>query len=114
MTYEDDPLPQPIDWDELAKSEPRPPRQLMEGLPQSQPTAVFGDGGLGKSYIELTRAVCLATGRPFFGIPTRKGALTESVLYYSSTIQRPTSIFGSTTSVATSMSIWHQPVTTTC
>src|SRR5260221_6811726 len=83
MTYEDDPLPQPIDWDELAKSEPRPPRQLMEGLPQSQPTAVFGDGGLGKSYIELTRAVCLATGRPFFGIPTRKGALTESVLYYS-------------------------------
>lgn len=79
--YEDVPLPPPLDWDSLAKGRPRTPSQLMEGLPRGKPTGVFGDGGLGKSYIELTRAVCLATGRPFFGIPMN--GLTESVLYLS-------------------------------
>lgn len=83
MTYEDEPLPPPLDWDALAKGSPRPPSLLMEGLPRGKPTGVFGDGGLGKSYVELTRAVCLASGRPFFGVPMKFGALTENVLFLS-------------------------------
>jgi RecA-family ATPase len=45
---------------------------VMLGVPCGNVTGVFGHGGSGKSSIELHRAVCIALGRPFFGIPTEQ------------------------------------------
>jgi RecA-family ATPase len=62
----------PLDLAELAERDPEPPRFIMPGLPAEGGTLVSGHGGAGKSFIELHRAVAIATGRPFFGLATEQ------------------------------------------
>lgn len=48
--------------------EPGPVEFVVEGLVlDKQLNSLFGDGGLGKSYLALHLAYCVASGRPFFG-----------------------------------------------
>lgn len=48
--------------------EPGPVKYIVEGLIlDHQLNGLFGDGGLGKSYLALHLAFCVATARPFFG-----------------------------------------------
>ena len=60
--------PPALDLEALSEKEPHPPRSIMEGLPIGYPTGSFGHGGAGKSQIELFRAVCIAAGRPCWGL----------------------------------------------
>jgi len=72
--------PPPIDMAALAKQQPEPPRLIMPGwLPEGYATLLAGHGGVGKSAIALHLAVCLALGRPFWGI----GCEQRNVLYLS-------------------------------
>lgn len=70
---------QALDLHELANREPERPRQIMVGLPCGYVTLLAGHGGAGKSTIELTRAVSIAAGVPFFGLPVER----RRVLYLS-------------------------------
>lgn len=54
--------------------EPGPVRWVVHGLVlDSQFNLLFGDGGLGKSYLALYLANCVASGEPFLGIPVERG-----------------------------------------
>lgn len=63
------PFPALLDLAALAQREPVPPRFIIDGwLPEGQATLFAGHGGAGKSLIALTAAVCIAAGRPFYGL----------------------------------------------
>lgn len=52
--------------------EPGPRTELVERLiPEGYATVLFGDGGMGKSYLALGLAMCVATGQPFVGLTVR-------------------------------------------
>ena len=54
--------------------EPEPRRSIIEGLmPEGALTILFGDGGLGKSYLALYIATCVALGIPIAGRPVEQG-----------------------------------------
>lgn len=58
-------------WNRL---EPEPRRSIIEGLmPEGALTILFGDGGLGKSYLALYIATCVALGMPIAGRPVERG-----------------------------------------
>lgn len=50
---------------------PGPNSWIVEGLiPDREVTALYGDGGVGKSFIGMCLAQCVALGQPFLEIPT--------------------------------------------
>ena len=52
----------------------QPPRYIVEGLiPIQSVNIAVGDSGLGKSPCAYQMAMCVATGRPFLGVPVRQG-----------------------------------------
>ncbi len=65
--------PENIDLKELDQHAPQSPQFIMpDWLPCGYATMIAGHGGVGKSGISLHLAVCIALGRPFFGIPTKQ------------------------------------------
>lgn len=65
--------PQPLDLERLAEHEPQPPKFIVEDwMPCGYATLMAGHGGVGKSGIALYLAVCIASGRPFFGIKVQR------------------------------------------
>lgn len=72
--------PQPLDLRELANIDPvTPPMIINDWLPAGYATLLAGHGGAGKSAIALHLAVCIATGKPFFGLEVGQ----RRVLYLS-------------------------------
>jgi RecA-family ATPase len=70
----------PLDLMKLSSSEPQPPKFIMaDWSPCGYATLFAGHGGVGKSGIALTLAVCIAAGIPFFGLPVER----RRVLYLS-------------------------------
>jgi hypothetical protein len=54
--------------------EPQPRRSIIEGLmPDGALTILFGDGGLGKSYLALYIATCVCLGTSIAGRPVEQG-----------------------------------------
>ena len=48
------------------QTEPGPRRSMIDGLmPEGALTILFGDGGLGKSYLALYIATCVAPGNSY-------------------------------------------------
>jgi RecA-family ATPase len=65
--------PSPLDLEALAEREPAAPAFLIpDWLPTGYATLLAGHGGAGKSQVALMLAVCLASGRPFFGMPVKR------------------------------------------
>jgi hypothetical protein len=64
--------PEPLDLAAIAEVEPAPPESLSEGVPVGYATGTFGHGGIGKSQIELMRAVCIAAGIPYCGFESER------------------------------------------
>lgn len=64
--------PDALDLAALAARDPRPPKNIMAGLPTGYVSQTFAHGGTGKSQIELMRAVCIAAGLPFCGLPVEQ------------------------------------------
>ncbi len=61
--------PPAVDFTLLAGRDPAPPRFIVDDwLPAGYATLMAGHGGVGKSGIALHLAVCMALGRPFFGL----------------------------------------------
>ncbi len=59
-------------WDLDAADVPSK-RWVLEGLvPEAEPTLLAGHGGAGKSMFALHFAVCVASGKPFFGIAVER------------------------------------------
>ena len=52
-------------------------------LPKGYPTILAADGGIGKSFLSLHLATCVALGRPFLGLPVMRG----NVLYLDFELQ---------------------------
>lgn len=53
---------------------PPPQRWLVRGIiPNDVRTFLYGRGGSAKSYLAILLTVCIATGKPFLGIPTVMG-----------------------------------------
>jgi AAA domain/Bifunctional DNA primase/polymerase, N-terminal/Primase C terminal 1 (PriCT-1) len=72
--------PAPLDIAAMASTEPVAPRHIVEPwLPAGEVTLLAGHGGAGKSYIALQLAVCLALGRPWYGLPAEQ----RRVMYLS-------------------------------
>lgn len=72
--------PEPLDLVNLAARQPQPPSFILrDWLPCGYATLLAGHGGVGKSGIALTLAVCIAQGMPFFGIESER----RKVLYVS-------------------------------
>ena len=71
--------PDALDLVALATRDPHSPKSIMEGLPCGYATETFAHGGTGKSQIELMRAVCIAAGVAFCGLPVER----RKVLYLS-------------------------------
>ena len=72
--------PAPLDLAALLAIEPSPPRMLVnDWLPCGYATLLAGHGGAGKSTVALHLAVCLATGRGWWGLRTER----RRVLYAS-------------------------------
>lgn len=67
-----------IPWTTLAtKAYPEPQFLLDPFIPTGGITFLYGDTSIGKSPLTWRIAECIATGTPFFGLPTTKG----NVLY---------------------------------
>ncbi|MGE0583472.1 MAG: DnaB-like helicase N-terminal domain-containing protein [Steroidobacteraceae bacterium] len=64
--------PRVLDLAALAEIEPSLPQSIMPGLPIGYATMLAGHGGAGKSLIALYLAVCVASGRPFFGLEVQR------------------------------------------
>ena len=65
--------PPPLDLIALSRTEPQPPRAIIaDWLPCGYATLLAAHGGAGKSSIALHMAVCMALGRPFFGLPVER------------------------------------------
>jgi len=61
-----------------AVEEPGPRRDVVDGLlPEGYPTVLFGDGGMGKSYLALGISTCITLGRSFLGLAVQ----ASNVLY---------------------------------
>ena len=72
--------PASLDLEVLAEREPEPPKFIVpDWLPCGYATLLAGHGGVGKSGIALTLAVCIAAGVPFFGLHVER----RRVLYLS-------------------------------
>lgn len=73
---EDDPgprWPEPLDLSAMAHVEPDPPRFIVKDwFPAGYATMLSGHGGVGKSYIGLHLAVCMAMGIKWWGRPTAR------------------------------------------
>ncbi len=62
-----------LDLAQLARTEPAPPAFVIpDWLPCGEVTLFAGHGGSGKSAIALLAAVCIASGRTFYGLHTRQ------------------------------------------
>ncbi len=60
-----------IDLSSLAAG---PPAWRVDGwVPDAGVSLLFGDGGHGKSMLALYMAACVAVGKPFLGLPTKRG-----------------------------------------
>ena len=69
-----------VQIDDLATADIKPTEFWWDGyMPAGVVTLLGAHGGTGKSTLGLMLAVCIATGQPLFGVPTRQGA----VLYFS-------------------------------
>lgn len=74
------PWPAPLDLVRLAGIPPAPPEMIIpDWLPAGYGTLLAGHGGMGKSGIALHLALCIATGREFYGLPVQR----RKVLYMS-------------------------------
>ena len=63
-----------VAFDDLAHTEPEGPRYVWHGLvPAGFVTLLGAHGGTGKSTVALMLGVCVALGRPLFGIRTEPG-----------------------------------------
>jgi len=63
-----------VAFDDLAHTEPEGPRYVWHGLvPAGFVTLLGAHGGTGKSTVALMLGVCVALGRPLFGIHTEPG-----------------------------------------
>jgi hypothetical protein len=63
--------PSPLDLAELGRTEPQPPRHIIEPwFPEGEVTLLSGHGGACKSYIALELSACLGLGKPWCGLPT--------------------------------------------
>lgn len=52
------------------------PGNIIDGLiPEQSVNIVIGDSGLGKTALMLEMALCVASGKPFLGLPVRQGAV---------------------------------------
>ncbi|MBE7422233.1 MAG: AAA family ATPase [Zoogloeaceae bacterium] len=72
--------PEPLDLEALSEREPEPLKFIVpDWLPCGYATLLAGHGGVGKSGIALTLAVCIAAGVPFFGLHVER----RRVLYLS-------------------------------
>ena len=73
--------PAPLDLRELAVTDPEPPQSIIEDwLPAGYATLVAGHGGSGKSgAVAMPAAVCMAAGRPFYGLHVER----RRVMYMS-------------------------------
>lgn len=61
-----------LSWDEVC--EMPPPEWLIEGVqPQDALSCIYGPPGIGKSFIALDQALCVATGTPWLGHPVKQG-----------------------------------------
>lgn len=68
--------PRPLDLVALAGREPPPRSWFVEGMiPRSANVLFSAHGGTGKTLLALQLAVCLATGKPFFGLPTTQATV---------------------------------------
>ena len=68
-----------------------PPKSIMVGVPMGCATATFGHGGVGKSQIELMRAVCVAAGVPFCRLEVER----RRVMFLSAKTERRSCTGGS-------------------
>jgi len=58
-------------WGDLLESTLEPPPDVVEGFIPGSSLAVFsGDGGIGKSYVLLEMAACVAQGKPWLNMNT--------------------------------------------
>jgi len=65
--------PAAIDLEALAEREPERPKFIInDWLPVGYASLIAGHGGVGKSGIALHLAVCIAAGRPFFGLEVQR------------------------------------------
>ena len=72
--------PLAMDLLQLKTAAPEPPKFIIpDWLPEGYATLLAGHGGVGKSGIALSLAVCMAAGVPFFGLPIAR----RRVLYLS-------------------------------
>jgi archaellum biogenesis ATPase FlaH len=63
----------PMDWGNLATTQPEPTAWRLEGwLPEGTVTLLAANGGVGKSNLSLQLGVSLATGQQFMGIDTKQ------------------------------------------
>lgn len=64
----------PIRASSWADQEVPKPQWLLENLiPMRQTTALYGDGGVGKTLLVQQLATCVVSGREFLGLPVRQG-----------------------------------------
>jgi RecA-family ATPase len=63
---------QPMDWGNLANTQPEPTEWRLEGwLPEGTVTLLSANGGVGKSNLSLQLGVALAQGMPLFDLATK-------------------------------------------
>jgi hypothetical protein len=65
----------PISVTELLENPPKPPEWLVNRIfPKNGISIMGGDGGIGKSWLMLYLAMCVSSGKPFFGeFPVTRG-----------------------------------------
>ncbi len=68
--------PRRLDLAAIAGREPPPRTWIVEGMiPRSANVLFSAHGGAGKTLLALQLAVCIAAGRPFFGLPTTQATV---------------------------------------
>lgn len=85
-----EPTFRPLDLKELARRDPVPPQYVIpDWLPCGEVSLLAGHGGGGKSAIALMLAVCVASGKPFYGLQVQRRKVAfasledgESVLHW--------------------------------
>ncbi len=69
-------FPRRLDLASIAGHEPPPRTWIVEGMiPRSSNVLLSAHGGTGKTLLALQLAVCIAAGRPFFGLPTTQATV---------------------------------------
>ena len=65
---------QSFKFSRLDSVEVKPASWIVNGLIETESfCCLYGDSGAGKSFLAIELAACIATGRPFHGIPTKQG-----------------------------------------